>query len=135
MTYEVNGRTLEATESGYLVNQDDWDKDVAQAIAAADGLSLTQDHWDVIEYLAQQPCHPQGDAGQVGWAQGGQQDAVRSFSGESVEAGGEGGGAAGEYEEGRVLRRVARADELYWSILAGRDLDNRPLSRCAIRRC
>jgi IS30 family transposase len=60
MTYEVNGRTLEATESGYLVNQDDWDKYVAQAIAAADGLSLTQDHWDVIEYLAQQPCHPQG---------------------------------------------------------------------------
>ena len=51
MTYEVNGRTLEATESGYLVNQDDWDKDVAQAIAAADGLTLIQDHWDVIEYL------------------------------------------------------------------------------------
>jgi tRNA 2-thiouridine synthesizing protein E len=51
MTYEVNGRTLEATESGYLVNLDDWDKDVAQAIAAADGLTLTQDHWDVIEYL------------------------------------------------------------------------------------
>jgi tRNA 2-thiouridine synthesizing protein E len=51
MTYEVNGRTLEATESGYLVNQDDWDKDAAEAIAAADGLTLTQDHWDVIEYL------------------------------------------------------------------------------------
>jgi len=51
MTYEVNGRTLEATENGFLVNQDDWDKDVAQAIAAADGLTLAQDHWDVIEYL------------------------------------------------------------------------------------
>ena len=51
MTYEVSGRTLEATESGYLVNQDDWDKDVAQAIAAANGLTLTQHHWDVIEYL------------------------------------------------------------------------------------
>ncbi len=51
MTYEVNGRTLEATETGYLVNQDDWDKDAAEAIAAADGLTLTQDHWDVIEYL------------------------------------------------------------------------------------
>jgi tRNA 2-thiouridine synthesizing protein E len=51
MTYEVNGRTLEATDNGYLANQDDWDKDVAQAIAAAEGLTLTQDHWDVIEYL------------------------------------------------------------------------------------
>ena len=51
MTYEVNGRTLEANENGYLMNQDDWDKDVGEAIAAADGLTLTQDHWDVIEYL------------------------------------------------------------------------------------
>jgi len=51
MAYEVNGRTLEATESGFLVNPDDWEKDVAEAIAAAEGLTLTQDHWDVIEYL------------------------------------------------------------------------------------
>lgn len=51
MAYEVNGRTLETTETGYLVNQDDWDRDVAEAIAAAEGLSLTRDHWDVIEYL------------------------------------------------------------------------------------
>lgn len=51
MTYEVNGRTLEATDNGYLADQDAWDKDVAQAIASAEGLTLTQDHWDVIEYL------------------------------------------------------------------------------------
>jgi tRNA 2-thiouridine synthesizing protein E len=51
MTYEVNGRTIETTENGFLANQDDWDKDVAAAIATAEGLTLTQDHWDVIEYL------------------------------------------------------------------------------------
>ena len=51
MTYEVNGRQLETTDSGFLVSTDDWDRDVATAIAAADGLDLTQDHWDVIEYL------------------------------------------------------------------------------------
>jgi tRNA 2-thiouridine synthesizing protein E len=51
MTYEVNGKRLEANENGYLVNQDDWDKDVAEAIAAVEGLTLTQDHWDVVEYL------------------------------------------------------------------------------------
>jgi len=51
MSYEVNGKNLEATESGFLVSQDDWDKDVAAAIAAADGLTLTQDHWDVIDFL------------------------------------------------------------------------------------
>ena len=51
MAYEVNGKTLEATESGFLVNMDEWDKEVAEAIAAAEGVALTQDHWDVIEYL------------------------------------------------------------------------------------
>jgi tRNA 2-thiouridine synthesizing protein E len=47
----VNGRQLEATESGYLVSPDDWDRDAAGAIAAAEGLTLTRDHWDVIDYL------------------------------------------------------------------------------------
>jgi tRNA 2-thiouridine synthesizing protein E len=51
MAYEVNGKVLEATENGYLVSLDEWDRDVAQAIAAAEGLALEQDHWDVIEYL------------------------------------------------------------------------------------
>jgi tRNA 2-thiouridine synthesizing protein E len=51
MTYEVNGKVLETTENGYLVSQDDWDKDAAAAIAAADGLALTEDHWDVIDFL------------------------------------------------------------------------------------
>jgi len=51
MAYELNGKLLEATDNGYLANQDDWDKDVAQAIAASEGLALTPDHWDVIEFL------------------------------------------------------------------------------------
>ena len=51
MAYEVKGKVLEATETGYLVSQDDWDKGVAEAIAAAEGVTLTQDHWDLIEYL------------------------------------------------------------------------------------
>ena len=51
MAYEAKGKVIETTETGYLVSQDDWDKDVAQVIAAAEGLTLTQDHWTVIEYL------------------------------------------------------------------------------------
>jgi tRNA 2-thiouridine synthesizing protein E len=51
MSYEVNGKTLETTESGFLVSLEDWDKDVAAAIAATEGVTLTQDHWDVIDYL------------------------------------------------------------------------------------
>lgn len=51
MAYEVLGKTIETTETGFLVSPDDWDRGVAEAIAAAEGLSLTPDHWDVIEYL------------------------------------------------------------------------------------
>jgi tRNA 2-thiouridine synthesizing protein E len=51
MAYAANGKTIEATESGFLVSQDEWDKEVAEAIAAAEGITLTPDHWDVIEYL------------------------------------------------------------------------------------
>ena len=51
MAYEAKGKLLETTEAGYLLSQDDWDKDVAEVIAATEGLILTQDHWDVIEYL------------------------------------------------------------------------------------
>lgn len=51
MEYRVNDKTLEATESGFLVNTEDWDNSVAEVIAAADGITLTQDHWDLIEYL------------------------------------------------------------------------------------
>lgn len=51
MAYEVKGKVLETTDNGYLVAQDDWDRGVAEAIAAAEGITITDDHWDVIEYL------------------------------------------------------------------------------------
>ena len=51
MAYEVNGKVLETTENGFLVSQDDWDKGVAETIAAAEGITLGPDHWDVIEFL------------------------------------------------------------------------------------
>lgn len=51
MAYEAKGRALEATENGYLVSQEDWDREVGVAIAVTEGLTLTPDHWDVIEYL------------------------------------------------------------------------------------
>jgi len=51
MAYEVNGKTLETTDSGYLVNHDEWNDELANVIAAAEGIDLTRDHLDVIEYL------------------------------------------------------------------------------------
>ena len=51
MAIEVGGNTIETNERGYLVNLDDWSEDVAVAIAGKESLALTQEHWDLINYL------------------------------------------------------------------------------------
>jgi len=51
MAIEVNGKTIETTESGFLVELNDWNEDVARAIAEAEGIELTDKHWDLINYL------------------------------------------------------------------------------------
>ncbi len=51
MALEVNGKTIETTETGYLVNTSDWDEEIAAEIARKEGLELTEKHWDVMNYL------------------------------------------------------------------------------------
>ncbi|MCU0935905.1 MAG: TusE/DsrC/DsvC family sulfur relay protein [Gammaproteobacteria bacterium] len=51
MAYEVEGKVLETDANGYLVNANEWDQKVAEVIAAAEGITLTQEHWDIMEYL------------------------------------------------------------------------------------
>jgi tRNA 2-thiouridine synthesizing protein E len=51
MTLEFNGQTIETTGNGYLSNLEDWNEDIARLLASADGLELTDRHWDVIRYL------------------------------------------------------------------------------------
>ena len=56
MALEVNGKTLELDGNGNLVNTNDWDEDVAKALAAADDTmgELTKEHMDVLNYLRDQ---------------------------------------------------------------------------------
>lgn len=51
MALEVNGKTIETDKNGNLVNPHDWDKDVAAALAEAEGIELTEAHWQVLDYL------------------------------------------------------------------------------------
>ena len=51
MALEVNGKTLETDGNGNLTDPGTWDEDVAKALAAEDGIELTQEHWDVLNYL------------------------------------------------------------------------------------
>ncbi len=51
MAIEVNGKTIETTEAGYLANVMDWDEDVALALAKDEGIEMTDKHWDLVKYL------------------------------------------------------------------------------------
>lgn len=50
MGYQVNGTELQTDDEGYLLEAS-MDDDVSRAIAAAEGIELTDGHWEVIRYL------------------------------------------------------------------------------------
>jgi len=50
MEYQIEGRTIEADEEGYLLEAEFSDA-ICPVIAAVEGIELTPDHWTVIRYL------------------------------------------------------------------------------------
>jgi tRNA 2-thiouridine synthesizing protein E len=48
---EVAGKQLEVDEDGYLLNLDDWDKNVADVLAKGEGINMTESHWEVVNFL------------------------------------------------------------------------------------
>ena len=51
MSLDVNGKTIELDDNGNMTDPALWDEDVAKALAAMDNLELTQEHFDVLNYL------------------------------------------------------------------------------------
>ena len=51
MAYELNGKTIETDADGYLTDANDWTEELIQVIADADGLEMTERHFDVVKYL------------------------------------------------------------------------------------
>jgi len=47
----VGTRSIELDKDGYLLDMADWSAEVAEALAAAEELELTADHWEVLELL------------------------------------------------------------------------------------
>jgi len=54
MSFELEGQTIETNANGYLENPEDWSKELATAIASAEGIELTDRHWDLINYLREE---------------------------------------------------------------------------------
>ena len=51
MVIEIGGKTLGTDPEGYLRNIADWTPAVATQMAKRDGLELTENHWQVINFL------------------------------------------------------------------------------------
>jgi tRNA 2-thiouridine synthesizing protein E len=51
MSFELNGVTYETDEDGYLVNLDQWNKDVGEFLAKSETLEMSDAHWEVVNFL------------------------------------------------------------------------------------
>lgn len=49
--YQLNGKTIEHDEEGYIANLDDWSEELANKIAEDEELQMTEEHWEVIKFL------------------------------------------------------------------------------------
>lgn len=51
MAFEVGGKTIETDEEGYLVNLSDWTEEIANKLAEGEGLEMTDDRWEIVNFL------------------------------------------------------------------------------------
>lgn len=51
-TIEVNGKSIEVDEDGFIVDPAEWNEAIAAYLAKVEEVEeLTEDHWKVIKYL------------------------------------------------------------------------------------
>ncbi|MCD6396493.1 MAG: TusE/DsrC/DsvC family sulfur relay protein [Spirochaetaceae bacterium] len=49
---EIAGKTVQVNEEGYMTNPDEWNREIAAAIAVEEEIGeLSDGHWKVIDYL------------------------------------------------------------------------------------
>ncbi|MBI5178087.1 MAG: TusE/DsrC/DsvC family sulfur relay protein [Nitrospinae bacterium] len=48
---EMAGKQLDLDEDGYLTNLEQWDKQVADALAKTEGIEMSEAHWEVVNFL------------------------------------------------------------------------------------
>ena len=51
-SFQAGSKTLEIDEDGFIQNPDQWDEEVAAALAKTEGVDdLTEEHWKLVKYL------------------------------------------------------------------------------------
>jgi len=50
--FQVGSRTLDIDEDGFIQQPDQWDEEVAAALAKTEGVNdLSENHWKLVKYL------------------------------------------------------------------------------------
>ncbi len=47
----IAGKTISVTEEGFMTDFNQWDKNIGEAIAAENDITLSPRHWEVINYI------------------------------------------------------------------------------------
>jgi len=51
ITVTLAGKIVEVDEDGYLKNRSDWNEEMAKEMARRDNCELTDNHWEVINFM------------------------------------------------------------------------------------
>jgi len=51
MPYQMNGTTVDHDEEGYIQELDKWSKELAEVIAKDENIEMTDEHWEVVNFL------------------------------------------------------------------------------------
>lgn len=51
MDKQLSGLEIKVDNEGYLTDLSQWTREVAERIAAEEGIKLTEEHWKVIDYI------------------------------------------------------------------------------------
>jgi TusE/DsrC/DsvC family sulfur relay protein len=52
-TKVIDGHQVEVNEEGYMINSDQWSKEIAVEIAKEEGVNLTEKHYEIIDHIRQ----------------------------------------------------------------------------------
>lgn len=47
---EIAGKQIEFDAEGFMINPEDWDKEIAAVLASDLGITLSDRHWTIIEF-------------------------------------------------------------------------------------
>jgi len=47
----INGATVSVDDDGFMTDNSQWNKEIATALAEEEGITLTDAHWKVLDYI------------------------------------------------------------------------------------